>query len=68
MGSGGFKGDDGDAAVVGLDGSEQKQCFYIVFLPCEAYFSRITWDAMAGRRISREVGWSGCPGGLFLEK
>ena len=23
---------------------------------------------MAGRRISREIGWSGWPGGVFLEK
>ena len=62
-GSGGFRADEGNGAVVGLELHMK-----IVFLVREAYFSRITWDALAETRLSREIRAPAMHPHLILEK
>ena len=48
--------------------SLKKHCFSSVFWVGGAYFSRNNLVPLAHARISLEIGWSGWPGGVFLEK
>ena len=66
-----LRASEGNGAVVGLtvaQKNQKKHVFSGVFSVGEAYFSRNSLVAMAWGRISREIGWSGWPGGVFLEK